>query len=499
MRPVRTGRRGQGPVDRAACLRDIAAGELEEGEARLRVVPVFVRTLERLGRPVEVAHPQPHLADEVVPIADADQHPEPLELVAGLTRILLGLRPATVEHLQLGPMDPADARIAADRLASHPALALVSPLTGTLEITDVATAGHRPAEDVARDPQVQLAGGGSGGRLVDQGEAILPAPGGEQGCPLEGHRHEEGVDGALPAGHVHRPIRELDRIREPRRDQGAECLVDQQPGMDGRLGFGLEEALCPGQPAGSDRGGQALERPIDELQGDPRRIEVPAGLDLLGIGALEGLGRLVGLSGPPGRLAHELEVPGRQASVAVGSREPIHRLPPGVASECVLCRCERVDHDRTQRPLGRAPAGRASIISHARNRSSRSDRSVSPEVERTKHRHDRRYVFAEPPVDRDERGLESNGQRDVLGVIGLGPAKPSREGRRLLDEVARWVGVDRRSEESPQGRAGLVIVELTPPPQLTDSRRDLRPDQRGSDEGSCRTEDREPVLDERRL
>ena len=48
---------------RAARVVDLAARELQEGEAGLRVVAVLVCLVEGLGGPVEVAHPQADLAD----------------------------------------------------------------------------------------------------------------------------------------------------------------------------------------------------------------------------------------------------------------------------------------------------------------------------------------------------------------------------------------------------------------------------------------------------
>ena len=173
--PPAAGRRGQRSLDRAARVGDLAARELQQGEAGLGVVAVLVGAVEGLGGRVEVAHPQPDLADRVLRVADAIEQPEALELVAGLARLLLGLRPLTAEHLELGPMDPADARVAARAVAAHPALALVGPLARPLEVADVAAGGDRVAVDVARDAQVELAGRGGRGRFVDVREAFLPA------------------------------------------------------------------------------------------------------------------------------------------------------------------------------------------------------------------------------------------------------------------------------------------------------------------------------------
>ena len=125
---IRTRGGGEGASDRPCRFLDIAAGQVEERHPGLGVVSELIRPLERFGRRVEVAHPQPDLADLVLGIADGIQKPVALELLAGLTRLLLGLGPVAAEHLELGAMDAADARVAAHGLATHPALALLGPL-----------------------------------------------------------------------------------------------------------------------------------------------------------------------------------------------------------------------------------------------------------------------------------------------------------------------------------------------------------------------------------
>ena len=83
---------------------------MEKRHAGLPVIPKLVRALEGLGRALQVAHPQPDLADLVVGESKAVVQAEPLELLAGLTRLLLGLRPSAAKHLQFRSVDPADAR-----------------------------------------------------------------------------------------------------------------------------------------------------------------------------------------------------------------------------------------------------------------------------------------------------------------------------------------------------------------------------------------------------
>ena len=174
--------RRQRPLDRTPRVLDFAARQMEKREAGLPVIAQLVRPLECFGGPLQVTHSEPDLADLVVGEAEAIVQTEPLELLAGLACLQLGLRPLAAEHLQLRSMDAADARIAAHRLTAHPALALIGPLARALEIADVPTGGDRVAQDVARDPKVELARGGRCRRLVEERQAHLAR------CPGAPHR-----------------------------------------------------------------------------------------------------------------------------------------------------------------------------------------------------------------------------------------------------------------------------------------------------------------------
>ena len=176
--------RGQRPLDRAPGVLELAARQMEERDAGLPVIAKLVRPLECIGRPLQVAHSEPDLADLVVGESEAIVQTEPLELLAGLARLQLGLWPLAAKHLQLRSMDAADARIAAHRLTAHPALALVGPLARALQIADVPTGGDRVAQDVARDPKPELARSSRCRRLIEERET-LPAccPGASRRSP----------------------------------------------------------------------------------------------------------------------------------------------------------------------------------------------------------------------------------------------------------------------------------------------------------------------------
>src|SRR4029078_7368017 len=129
IRRALAGRRcSQRSRDRAPRIVELAARQMEERQAGLPVVAELVGTLERLGRAVQVAHAKPDLPDLVVGESQAVVQAEPLKLLAGLTRFQRVLRPLAAQHLQLRSVDTADARIAAECLTAHPALALVRPL-----------------------------------------------------------------------------------------------------------------------------------------------------------------------------------------------------------------------------------------------------------------------------------------------------------------------------------------------------------------------------------
>ena len=145
--------------------------------AGLPVIAELVCAVERSGRPVQVAHPEPDLADLVVGEPEAVVQTEALELLAGLAGLQLGLWPLPAEHLQFRAMDTADARIAAHRLTAHPALALIGPLARALEVADVPTGRDGVAQDVARDPKTRV------GRRLPQQPPHRGAPNPPASCP----------------------------------------------------------------------------------------------------------------------------------------------------------------------------------------------------------------------------------------------------------------------------------------------------------------------------
>ena len=260
---------------------------------------VVVGALERLARRVQVAHPEAYLADEIVRVPDPEHQAKSLELLTGLTGLLLGFRPLTSKHLQLGAMNSAHTRIPTHRLSAHPSLGLVGPLRSTLEVSDVPARRHRVAEDLACVEEAKLAGRSGRRRLVDQGQARSPIPGGDLGHALERHRRKQCVRAALPASNLHRPLGDLDGLGEVRGDQFAESAIGEQGGVDPRFRLRFKQVLGAGQPSHPDRHGAALEGLVSESECDLGGVGGPAHIAVARECPLECLGRIGGSAGPP--------------------------------------------------------------------------------------------------------------------------------------------------------------------------------------------------------
>ena len=308
---------------------------MEKRNAGLPVIAKLVRALEGIGRALQVAHPKPDLPDLVVGESEAVVQAEPLELLAGLTRLQLGLRPLAAEHLQLRSMDPADARISAYSLAAHPALALVGPLARALQIADVPTGGDRVAQDVARDPETELARGRRRRRLIEKRQTFRNVALVHLAVALEARRHELHVGVAVLPGHGDGAIRVGEAVHHPMVEHGDHAGEQMEPGVHPRLGRALEETRGAPQPPSADRWRLAAKEHVREKKGHASGFDRSTGLDVGGERPLERIGRLIGLACPPGGLAHPLEVVGRQATFAVGRGECLQRLRPGVALDGV--------------------------------------------------------------------------------------------------------------------------------------------------------------------
>ena len=266
-----------------------------------------------------------------------------MELLAGLARLQLGLRPLAAEHLQFRPVDAADPRISAHGLTVHPALTLVGPLTRALQIADVPTGGDRVAQDVACDPKAELAGGRRCRRLIEERQAFRDVALVHLAVALEARRHELHVGVAVLPGHRDGAIGVGEAVHHPMVEDGTHAGEQMEPGVHPRLGHALEETRGAPQPPAADRWRLAAEEHVREQEGHARGVDRSTGLDVGGERPLERIGRRIGRAGPPGGLAHPLEIVRRQAPIAIGRGERLERLRPGVTLEGVPAKLERTD------------------------------------------------------------------------------------------------------------------------------------------------------------
>ena len=130
----------------ATAAADLALGEPQEREPRLRVAPELVRRRVRLLGAREVAAPAPDLADLVVAVG-GDAAVEVVELLAGGERLRLGRGPVAAQPEHLGPVDPAGAGEAGDVELVAPAVRRLRPLGRPAEVAEVLARADRDAVD----------------------------------------------------------------------------------------------------------------------------------------------------------------------------------------------------------------------------------------------------------------------------------------------------------------------------------------------------------------
>ena len=80
-----------------------------------------------------------------------------------------------------------------------------------------------------------------------------------------------------------------------------------------------------------------------------RGVAGPPGIGVGGKGPFQRLSCLVGTSRPPGGGAKQLEIRRVKSAVAVGRKEHLHRLRPGVSVHRVATELDCLDHLETHR------------------------------------------------------------------------------------------------------------------------------------------------------
>jgi hypothetical protein len=188
----------------------LSLGEPEERKPRLRLPPQLVGLTESfLGR-VEVADAQPDLPHLVERLGGCLEVEFP-QLVAGAPGFLLGLRPGAAKAHHLGPVHPADARKAGDRLPLAPPLGRLAPLARPAVVAELLAGGDHVAEDDPCGHRPELTGHRCRGALVEQGQALVHLPLCHQRPPpvMEADRLEVTV--GEPLSDLHRVLRLLER------------------------------------------------------------------------------------------------------------------------------------------------------------------------------------------------------------------------------------------------------------------------------------------------
>ena len=97
-------------------------------------------------------------------------------------------------------------------------------------------------------------------------------------------------------------------------------------------------------PASADGTGEATECLVGERMRDPRRVLGAAGILVARERALERLGGLVGMSGPPRGGPQQFEIVGREPAVLVGRSQRVHRVGPRVPPDGVPATFKRRCH-----------------------------------------------------------------------------------------------------------------------------------------------------------
>ena len=207
----------------------------------------------------------------------------------------------------------------------------VGPLAGAVEVGHVAAGADRVAVDDDGRVRVELPADRRSGGLVEEG-----ASGGdialrdERGAgPLESTDLEPAV--AEPAADLLGAPAERDRSVEVVLLLRAQCLLEGEVPVLGRLRLVGKEPLRAGEPGIRDDGLQLVRVVVRELGRDGGRLRGPSGLHERGVRALE-VGRLlVHVPRPRRRGRSEEEVVGFELFGVRFREEAVCRLPGAVA------------------------------------------------------------------------------------------------------------------------------------------------------------------------
>ncbi len=242
-----------GSRDPCHCSVDLALGQPEEREARLRLAAHFARHAVRLLGTREVAAATTNLGDLVV-AARGDHAVEVVQLFTCGDGLCLCGRPVAAKPERLGSMNPTCAREASDVEAVAPAARRLGPLGRSTEVADVLARADRDAVDEAGRVRAQIAAHRRRARLVEQGEALVDLAGLDQAPALPGQREHLHVSAAHTLSDLVRLVEELDGAVEIALGEHRRQRMDEtQPTM--LRGFGQigEKPLGAREPPARDR------------------------------------------------------------------------------------------------------------------------------------------------------------------------------------------------------------------------------------------------------
>ena len=343
---------------------DLALGETEEREARLRIAAQLVRRAVRLLRAREVAAPTADLADLVV-AAGRDLAVEVVELLARRQRLRLGRRPVAAEPQGLGSVDPAGAGKAADVELVAPAVRRLRPLGRAPEVAEVLARADRDAVDEPGRVRSQVAAHRRRGRLVEQSEPLVDLAGLDAARGPSRRARASGRRGRRRAARARRPRRRArPRSRSPSANIALSAWMSRSRPCSGDSGNAVEQPLGAREPAARDGERAAALVVPGQRERDPR------GAERVARGACTRRTRARGARSPP-RAFRSTRPPRRSSrdrrrSRLCGSRLAVRRVrrAPCLARGGCACFVERVDHlghERLIVAVARAPGSGGAV------------------------------------------------------------------------------------------------------------------------------------------
>ena len=358
------GLRREQPGSRELVPRDLFEAALDRGRRGVRAtsrqeqerLPRLRLRSERLGLPegvlrtLEVAHAEPDLS-QLVERLSRHRGMEALQLVRCPLRLRGGVGPRTGESHELGPMDAADPREAADVLPFAPALRHLGPLGAAPIVRGLAAHRHHRAEHRAGRERAQLAAHGDRRGPLHQAERFVEPPGRPQHLRAADRDPDGEVGIVQPRGDLLRAIQVRERSLEVPAVEVELTVCDLEVAVRDGFRLPLEEVLRAVQPR--LRHGAGHLRPVlpAERERHHRGHRAVPPLEVERVGALERRDRLRREPDPPRGLRQRLEVPGLEAPLAIRLLQQSVGLRPGTTRVRLAAFLQRIDgHGVTHRP-----------------------------------------------------------------------------------------------------------------------------------------------------